>query len=406
MKLTPALSRHNYRAFLWHSVWLALAKNFMDVDTVIPALLVETGGQAVHLGMITAIMLGGASFTQLLFAPLLSNRAYKKTSLLWGINVRILALLGLAVLMFFSGQLGQSLTLILIFALIIAFSLGGAFAGIGYTDILGKSILPNLRKPFFSIRQVIMGVGAFASALLVQIVLTSWSYPSNYTFMLLIGWLALWLASLGFWRLREVLPSELIIRNTRHFLNVAQSELRQHPRLKYFLGFVNTQGISIAFLPFVILYAKETFDTEAADTGRFLFAKVVGGVSISMLIFVLSKKVKYRYLLYGNGVLAMMLPLVVVLAQTPYVLSGVFLLGGIVISVYAIAMNGVLLEISGTNNRTLYSGIAGAGNVIPAIFPVLAGWLISWAGYTSFFICYIVIVFSSFYFIYKINCLR
>ena len=44
LKPSPLIYRHNYYAFLWHASFLSLAQNFMDVDTVIPAMLIEAGG--------------------------------------------------------------------------------------------------------------------------------------------------------------------------------------------------------------------------------------------------------------------------------------------------------------------------------------------------------------------------
>jgi hypothetical protein len=78
MTLPKNISNRNFWSFLWHAGFLALAKNFMDVDTIIPAMIVEAGGGAMHIGIMTAIMLGGASFTQLFFAPYLSNKTYQK----------------------------------------------------------------------------------------------------------------------------------------------------------------------------------------------------------------------------------------------------------------------------------------------------------------------------------------
>jgi tryptophanase len=69
MILTPKISNNNFNAFLWHAGFLALAQNFMDVDTVIPDMLIESGGGAIHIGFMTAIMMGDSSFTQLFFAP-------------------------------------------------------------------------------------------------------------------------------------------------------------------------------------------------------------------------------------------------------------------------------------------------------------------------------------------------
>jgi len=48
------------------------------------------------------------------------------------------------------------------------FSLGGAFANVSYTDILGKSIDQSTRKSFFSVKQVVGGVMLLFSALLAK----------------------------------------------------------------------------------------------------------------------------------------------------------------------------------------------------------------------------------------------
>jgi len=59
--LTSDRAKINFRAFLWHAVFLALASNFMDIDTIIPSMLIKAGGTSIHLGFLTAIMLGGSS---------------------------------------------------------------------------------------------------------------------------------------------------------------------------------------------------------------------------------------------------------------------------------------------------------------------------------------------------------
>ena len=64
MQISLRLSRINFRNFLWHAVFLALASNFMDIGTIIPSMLIKAGGSAFHLGLLTAIMLGGTSIFQ------------------------------------------------------------------------------------------------------------------------------------------------------------------------------------------------------------------------------------------------------------------------------------------------------------------------------------------------------
>ena len=404
MELTRNISQRNYYSLLWHAGFLAFARNFIDVDTVIPAMLIDAGGTALHVGILTAIMLGGSSFTQLIFAPFISNYSYKKGFLLMGINSRILALLALGLLLFYSSRVHGSYMVILIFLLITVFSLGGAFANISYTDIMGKSLLPEARKPFFSIRQVLTGIILLSSVFVARFVLSSADYPVNYAYMFFIGFGALGMASLGFWNLKEVVPSRLKVKSPGHFLHIIKEELKENKKLGYFLGFINTQGIAIAFLPFVILYAKEHFGLHSENTGNYLLFKVMGSVMTGLLLFALKGKFKYRYLLYLNAGLSLFLPFIILFMPDlpPFYL--IFFTGGIVFAVYSITMNGVLLEVSGTSNRALYTGITGAGNILPAIFPLLGGWIIKQYGFQPFFILYILAIASSVFFIVKLKC--
>lgn len=370
MKLTSDLSWHNYYAFIWHTSFLALAMNFMDVDTVIPAMLVEAGGNGLHIGLMTAIMFGGSSFTQLIFAPFISNYAYKKKFLLLGINARIVSLFFMSIMLYFSSALHGSYTIWLIFLLITSFSLGGAFANVSYTDILGKSVDQSARKSFFSVKQIVTGLVLFLSAFLAKKIITLESFPLNYAYMFLISFLALLVASLGFWQLKEHVPSKMVIKNLNHFMFKIKTELTQNKRLVYFLGFINTMGISITLLPFVMLYAKELFHTQSYDTGLFLFYKVIGSVTIGFFLFTIFKRFKYRYLLYGNVLLVISVSLILLITSGMPPFKYIFLTGGIIYSIYSISVNGVLLEVSGTENRALYTGIAGAGNILPALFPI------------------------------------
>ena len=406
MELTTDTSRHNFHSFLWHAAFLAFATNFMDVDTVIPAMLVEAGGNGLHIGLMTAIMLGGSSFTQMIFAPFISNYAYKKKFLLLGINARILSLLLMGLMLYFAFSLQGDLVIWFIFILITAFSLGGAFANVSYTDILGKSVSQEARKSFFSVKQVVTGTILLLSAFLAKKLVTLNAFPVNYAYMFFAGCSALFIASLGFWRLKETMPSRMTVRSIGHFRSLIRTELNGNNRLGYFLGWINTMGISITLLPFVMLYAKQMFHTGSQDTGLFLLYKVIGSVSIGFLLFALARKFRCRYLLYGNAALVLGVILVILLPAGMPPFRLIFLLGGIVYAVYSISMNGVLLEISGNDTRVLYTGIAGAGNILPAVFPMLGGWIIERFGYQPFFILISLMILSSLFFSYKLNCRR
>ncbi len=376
----------------------------MDVDTIIPAMIVESGGGALHIGIMTAIMLGGSSFTQLFFAPYISNKPYKKKYLLLGINTRIFALFGLGVLLFLLTGKHTGYVLWMTFFFITLFSLAGAFANVGYNDILGKSVNQDRRKTFFSTLQIISGIIVLGSAFLVKRVLVWKEFPLNYSLMFFAGASILFIASGGFWAIREVTPSKLKIKGFKEFMNVLRTELKENKKLGYFLGFINTQGIAISFLPFVVLYAKETFGTQSNATGTFLIFKVIGIVFVSILVLLGAKKMKYNVLLYSNVILSLLLAVVASLIHDAASLKYIFVLGGVVYSLYTMSMNGLLLEVSGTENRALYTGFAGAGNILPAIFPLIGGTLIKVVGFQAFFILFMIIMASAAFFIFKIDC--
>lgn len=404
MALTKKISTHNFRSFLWHATFLAFAKNFMDVDTIIPAMIVEAGGGAMHIGIMSAIMLGGSSFTQLFFAPYLSNKTYKKRYLLFAINTRVFALLGLGLLLYILTGGQQNFVLWFVFFFITLFSLAGAFANISYVDILGKSVTQDKRKTFFSTIQIISGVIVLSSAFLAKRVLEWKEYPVNYAFMFFIGAILLLIATAGFWSIKEVVPSRLKISGIKAFFKVLKTELKQNKKLGYFLGYINTQGVAISFLPFIILYAKETFNSQSSDTGIFLIYKVIGIVLVSVLVLLGAKKVKYNLLLYSNVLLSLSLVALALFINDGSLVKYIFVLGGIVFSLFSMSMNGLLLEVSGNENRALYTGFAGAGNILPAIFPLIGGAIISQFGYQTFFILFMVIIAMAGFFIFKIDC--
>ncbi len=404
MELTKKISNHNFKSFLWHATFLAFAKNFMDVDVIIPSMVIEAGGGAMHIGILTAIMLGGSSFTQIFFAPYISNKTFKKKYLLLGINTRVLSLFGLGVLLFLLQSKQQSYVLWLIFFFITTFSLAGAFTNISYVDMLGKSVNQNKRKTFFSARQIISGIIVLSSAFLIKHVLEWKEYPINYAFMFFIGATLLLMATAGFWGIKEVVSSKMKISGMKSFFKVLQTELKQNKKLGYFLGYINTQGIAISFLPFIILYAKENFNTNSADVGTFLIYKIIGIIFVSILVLLGATKIKYNLLLYSNVLLSLFLVSLVFIIKDKTSIKYIFVLGGIVFSLFTISMNGLLLEVSGNENRAIYAGFTGAGNILPAIFPLAGGAIINWLGYQAFFVLFMLIIAMTLFFIFKINC--
>lgn len=404
MELTKNISRSNYRYFIWHAVFLALAKNFMDVDTIIPAMVIDSGGNSLHIGFLTGILVGGSKFAQLFFASWISNKIQKKPFLLLGINLRVFSLAGLSGMFFASSFIDNLYIIWLIFLLVTIFSVSGAFANISFTDILGKSIFWENRKSFFSIRQIISSIGVFFSAFFAGRVLVSSDYPENYSYLFAIAAIALGIASFGFWKIKEMRASRLKIEGVRRYLQVIKQEIKSNKKFANYLMLINTQGIVLALMPFLILYAKQNFGADSESVKNFLMFKVIGGVIMGSLLFYYARKVRYQKLLYFTSFISLLIPLYIVLLPVSNLFSFVFLGGGIVYTLHKVSIDGVLLEVSTSENRALYTGLSGAGSVLPAVFPLAGGWIIKQFGFQIFFSIFILLILTSVYFIYKLNC--
>lgn len=398
-------SKWNFKAFLWHAVFSSFAANFMDVNTIVPSMILKLGGSSIHLGFLTTIMIGGASFMQLIFSFALSNESYKKKWLLLGINARIITLFLLAALFFFSPQLSNIIIFISLFVLITIFSFSGSFANISYIDLNGKVIDAKERKHFFSLKQFLRSLGLIISALVARHLLKITTFPDNYSLLFLMATVLLFIASFGFYAIKEELPSTNKKRNFKYFFVQMPIEIRQNANLKNYLFIINLLGIGISLLPFMILLAKKQFDFTASMVGNFVLYSTIGMLIGSLILYFFSKKFSYKRVLIVDVFIGASLPIAaLLLSNNEFLYQGIFVVAGIFASTYKISVNGMLIEISNNENRTFYAGISGAGNIFTMIFPIIAGIFISYFGFTYVFAFMTLSMLSSIYFIWKLNC--
>ncbi len=309
----------------------------------------------------------------------------------------------MAILFYYSPQISKQLTILAIFILITIFSFSGVFANITYVDIFGKSIFAEKRKAFFSLRQIISGTIVFFLAFLAKWILAKYNYPTNYSTLFFIAATLLGIASLGFWKIKEVEAPISKINGISEFLRTAVSKVRGDKNLQNYLFLVNIQGISMSLMPFLILFAKQNYSVGSHVIGNYLVFKVIGGILAGGVVFYFSKNIKYRQMLFTAAILAVIILLLVLLKPTVVIMPYLFLMGGIIVTIYYISISGVLLEFTNNENRALFTGLSGAGNILPSLFPILGGWMIAQSGFNLFFTIFLLLILLSFYYIGKTN---
>ena len=411
-ELDISYHKRNFFVFLWHALFLALAQNFTDVNTIIPSMIINAGGSSIHLGIQTAIMIGGANFMQIVFAGFLARKVRKKRFLILGISLRILSLLGLGILLFKSSELKGVIVIWIIFIIISIFSFSGAFANISYTDILGKSIKRETRKRFLTLRQTIISSGILASALIVRKLVKIYDYPYNYSLLFTIAGILLFIASIGFWLIKEK-PTDFgdSKLKDRSIIGAYIQIFKEDRNARYYLLLINSMGFGLIIVPFYVYLAKQNLSLNSKVIGNFLLVQIIGMIISNYLWHIIVRKKSYKGIVKVYLVIGAIIPILALLlsgeigsfySKKIYVV--VFFLAGFNYSAYQITIPGILLEISREHNRALYTALSGAGSITTIIFPIIGGLLIKLLGFPMFFIIAILAIQVSWIAIKRIKC--
>ncbi len=395
--------RRNFIALVWHGFFLALAQTFAERNTVLPALILSVGGTQTTLGVLTSIVIGVPMLAQLIFAGFLNTKVYKKKYLILGILLRVFAFAGLSLTIWFYSSLSTEMTIALIFLWMLLFSTSGAFAGISYTDIVGKSMDSPTRKKFLVTRQFISGIGLFFSALVARQVLRGFDYPHNYQVMFAIAASLLFVASWGFMAIKEK-PSELkhMQNSTLKILKSIPEILRLDKKFRYFIYVVNLTGFSLTIIPFYIALGKESFSISAGQIGNLLLIQIVGMILANIFWSKFVHKRGYRGVISVFIGFQVLLPVLFLIASHYYSMtefSVLFFFVGIAISAQKISFEGILYEITDETNRALYSGVYGALSLTISLFPLVSGLLLNSLGFAIIFPIVSLIALTSIFFV-------
>ncbi|MGB9703008.1 MAG: MFS transporter [Candidatus Kapaibacteriota bacterium] len=399
----------NSFAFIWHAFWLSLAETFTDKNSVLPGLILLAGGTQTDIGTLTAIMIGVPLISQIIFASLLLKKPFKKKYLLIGIYLRVTAFLGVALSIYFLKEFTPQLFILIVFFWMALFSISGAFAGISYNDLLGKSIESTKRKKFFVIKQFTTSFGILISAFVLKKMLVGFSYPDNYKYAFTLAGILLFIGTFGYYFVKE--RSTIVDENEISFIKIIKSipfQLAQNKNLKYLVIIANLIGLTITITPFYVAYARKLFVLNNELISNFLFYQIIGMIFSNLFWHYLIKRIAFKGMIKISVLLYSIVPVsALILSQlnSVEIFPLLFLLVGAAISANRIAIDGALIEISDDSNRVLFTGIFGSLNIVSVIFPLLISFIIAEFSYQIVFTIFPLITLTAYYFIRKMDCL-
>jgi len=396
--MTPQSTRTIYLAFIWHGVFLALTMSMLDYNTVFPALVSALTESKIIFGLLYSIMLGAPLIFNLVFSHYLKAHTYKKKFLLLGIYLRALAFLGMAVFTYYFGLKNPWLVIGSFFLWVFMFSVSGGFAGIVYADIMGKVLPSRERTRLYAIKQFFSSIAAFGGGLIISRIfsLADMGFPGNYALTLLIGFIGLTIASLGFYFIRE--PGEAVARENllsfTDYLRRVPVYLKKDKTFNRFILVENLASFSIMILPFYMIFALDTLGVDSSYIGKYLLFQITGTIFSNLVWTYLASHYDSRLIVKTCIFIGSAIPLVALVLSRmgPDAFALVFLLMGFIQSGRRIGFEPYLLDISPPEHRTEYLGIRGSLNIGAVILPVLGGTFIHFFGYPLTFILVTVVM--------------
>jgi len=388
--------------FIWHGSFLALTMSMLDFNTVFPALISNLTESKIIFGILYSIMIGTPYIFSIILSRFMHTHKYKKKFLLLGIYLRSFSFLGMALFIYFFGKQFPALAVASFFFWIFLFSISGGFAGLAYSDIIGKLVKKGKRGNLFASRQFAMGIASFLGGMIILKVFTfsKIAFPYSYTITLIIGFAGLLIASIAFWFIEEP-PS--IIKNEnkepfRLFIKKVPSILKNDANFTRFIVIENLSSFSLMIFPFYMLYAKDTFNINGTYVGWYLIFQTIGAILSNLLWGMISSKWGSKMVVRVCILIGGSVPVLALILSKfgPNYYAIVFFLVGFLFSGRAVGFESYLLDIAPSDDRIIYLGIRGTMNFLIVLLPIMSGFLITFMGYHLTFVIVTVVMFIAF----------
>ena len=322
--------RRNFRFALLQGIFMRINLAFADSATVLPAFIHKLSGSDFLVGVTGSMMTAGWMWPQLLMSNLLEHRPRKMSFYVLGMSVRVLAWLAI---FFCTIAIGEQNPMLLAACFLGFYFLSSSAMGVStlpYMDIVSKSIEPQRRARFFSLRQLYGGFFAIWVGFLVRAVLgnedeftgilgsitqifktftmyfigsicnlqTDLGFPHNYAFLFICSVTAAFLSFVSFLGVREPIhPVQPTRQPISQHLKQGPHFLRTDPNYRRFILFRVFGHFSGMASPFYIPYALNELGLSEATIGFFIVCSALSGVISNTMWGYVGEKYGVRWLL-------------------------------------------------------------------------------------------------------------
>jgi len=381
--------RFNFTVNVLDGGFFGAALGFASFITIIPLFVSNLTDSAVLIGLIPAIHAVGWELPQLFTAPRVSRLSkYKRMVLMMSLNER-LPFVGLAIVAWYSPQIGIKMSLILTFILLIWQGFGGGFTATAWQSLMAKIIPVNFYGTFFGIQSSAVNFLSAIAAIIAGIVLSTYWYPLDFTLCFILASIAMAIsfAFIALTREESRTPASSSHPDEQSFRDKLMVILRKDKDFRWYLvARTLTQFATMGFA-FYTIYAVREFGIDVRLigflTGLLLFTEVIANPLMGWL----GDRRGHLLILKIGTVAAILSAFLAFGAQGVAWFFPIFILTGIAyVAAWTVPIS-MTLEFGSESQRPAYIGLANT-LIAPSTFlaPILAGLLIDNVSYELAFL--------------------
>ena len=367
--------------------FFGLGIGFASFVSVIPLFVSSLTDSAVLIGLIPAIHTAFWQLPQLLMSKRVSRlRKYKPMVVRLTFHERA-PFLGLALVAWLAPSMDTSLTLALVFLLLIWQGLGGGITATAWQSMIGKIIPGDRWGLFYGTQSALLSMLAVPGAILAGRILERMDSPLDFTLCFLLASAAIFFSWIFIALTREddsdPLQTTPAMESTRKYVGVV---LRRDVNFRWFLIVRILYQLSLMGIAFYIVYAVRSYGASEGTAGLLTGLMLVIQILINPVVGWLGDRWSHRYIVVCGALAAFGSALLAWWAGQIGWFFLVFLLAGMASTVNWTTSLAMLLKFGSESERPIYIGMA---NTLIAPFvilaPIFGGWVADTAGYQATF---------------------
>lgn len=375
----------NFWLGVYNGIFMNGAEAFFHSGLVLAPFLAALGAPAFLIGFIPALRVGGWFLPQLFVASRLAHRPfklpwYRRVSL-----VRILAYLIMVLSIFVFGD-SPILIMFVVLGAITVVSISGGISGIPFADVTAK-VVPHYRLgTFWALRNIIGGILALISGLLLRRILASdMPFPQNFGTIFAIGATLAGIAYLAFCAIKEPEGQVSLKQPFGKMVRRIPEILRDNPSFRRYMRVRFIALLALLADPFYAIYALRELGAPTTALGSFIIVATASSIAANFLFRRPANRAQNVTVLQIGIALLLITPVAALVIKSWVLFSLVFMLSAAGQAGVGVAAWNLLYAVSKEEERPLYVGSANTILSLPSIAPIFAGGLVDLIGFTPTF---------------------